>query len=226
MGTQSKLIDLTGATFGNLTVSHRVGKSKKKGAKTAIWRCLCTCGRQRDILGKYLRLGKIKACNIDGHRWRDPNRGAAPAMFRLTYASWRTMRRRCNDPKHNKYANYGARGITVCTRWEKSFDNFLKDMGPRPSKLHSIERNDVNGNYGPDNCKWATNAEQARNRTNTVMVTHEGREMKLIDLVTEFGLSRQHVYGRLASGWTLEQAITVPIKKYRKKGIDKPPTTY
>lgn len=79
------------------------------------------------------------------------------------YFCWSSMKRRCKSPKHPDYAYYGGRGIKVCSEWEK-FSNFIRDMGPAPSKTHSLDRIDNNGNYEPKNCKWATKEEQTRNR--------------------------------------------------------------
>ena len=79
------------------------------------------------------------------------------------YYTWNAMRQRCQNPKNANYAQYGGRGISVCKRWSK-FENFFADMGPKPSPTHSLDREKVNGNYGPDNCRWATAREQALNR--------------------------------------------------------------
>lgn len=121
------------------------------------------------------------------------------------------MRDRCNDPGHKNYKNYGARGITIDPRWSE-FKNFMLDMGRKPDRKFTIEREDVNGNYEPKNCKWISRADQGRNKRNSVFITYNGKRMLLIDLVEELGLSRSTVYGRLQGGWTLAQAIALPIR--------------
>lgn len=85
------------------------------------------------------------------------------------YSVWRTMRARCSKPSHNRYYLYGGRGISVCERWQK-FENFIADMGRRPSEKYSIDRVDADGNYEPDNCRWATAKERANNRRNNIHV--------------------------------------------------------
>lgn len=120
------------------------------------------------------------------------------------------MRDRCTNPTHKNYKNYGARGITIDPRWSK-FKNFMLDMGRKPDSKFTIEREAVNGNYEPKNCKWISRIDQGRNKRNSVFVTYEGRKLLLIDLVEGLGLSRNVVYGRLKGGWTLAQAIALPV---------------
>jgi hypothetical protein len=101
---------------------------------------------------------------------------------------WVHMRQRCRDAKHEHYPRYGGRGITVCDRWNDSFESFLEDMGTAPSRLHTIDRKDNDGNYEAGNCRWATRKEQAQNRKRAIWVTHRGRRMALIDMAKEVGV--------------------------------------
>jgi hypothetical protein len=103
-----------------------------------------------------------------------------------THIIWKTMRARCNNPKSKGYAGYGARGIRICPEWE-SFEQFLADMGVRPDGM-SIERIDNDKGYEPSNCKWATNAEQCRNRRSTHLITHEGETKCRKDWADQIGI--------------------------------------
>lgn len=128
------------------------------------------------------------------------------------------MRARCLDEKNAKYPIYGGRGITICERWNE-FKNFMFDMGRKPDPKFTIEREDVNGNYESTNCKWISRKDQGRNKRNSVFVTYRGKKMLLIDLVEELGLSKRLVYERLKLGWTLAQAIALPVSnRGRKRG--------
>lgn len=129
------------------------------------------------------------------------------------YRAWINMRSRCKTPSANGYHRYGGRGITVCERWDNSFEAFIEDMGPRPSPKHSVDRIDVNGNYEPGNCRWATKQEQARNLTNNRIVTINGRRMTLAEAVEGAAVIYNTVLYRLRRGWKIEDALYRPQQR-------------
>lgn len=133
-------------------------------------------------------------------------RNPAAKTFWPEHAAWTSMRQRCENPNHPRYPLYGARGIFVCDRWQ-SFDQFYADMGPCPPK-HSIERDDNDGPYSPENCRWATQREQLRNRRNNHRITFLGRTQTLTDWAEELGQKYQTLQKRIKRGWPLERVLT------------------
>ncbi|RJO66936.1 MAG: hypothetical protein C4523_10600 [Myxococcales bacterium] len=133
---------------------------------------------------------------------------------------WSKMRARCEKPTIKEYKYYGARGITVCDRWQE-FENFYADMGPRPSSKHWIEREDTNGDYGPGNCRWATAKEQQNNRRNNRFIEHAGLRLTVAQWAERTGVSAGMVYSRLSKGWPSQKALTAPpgarLKAIRKE---------
>ncbi len=111
---------------------------------------------------------------------------------------WKGITKRCYNPKCAQYDDYGGRGIGMCDRWQgpAGFTNFLSDMGPRPSPKHSIDRIDNNKGYGPENCRWATRSEQARNKRNNRMFTINGKTQTISAWCEELNLKYHTVYGR------------------------------
>ena len=128
------------------------------------------------------------------------------------YSIWSNIRARCNNPNNPNFERYGARGISVCDRWMVDFLNFLEDMGRRPSLNHSIERVDNDGNYTPDNCKWATRKEQARNRRSSRFITFADKTQTLAAWAEEIGIPMNTLHLRLKYAWTLERAMTQPLR--------------
>jgi hypothetical protein len=128
------------------------------------------------------------------------------------YSAWVGMHGRCFNPKNHKYADYGGRGITVCDRWRYSFENFLADMGRKPSLKHSLGRIDNDGNYEPGNCRWETIAQQTRNRRSNRLLTIHGETLCLTDWAKRYGLPPRTVLARVRDyGWTIERALTTPL---------------
>lgn len=215
MPPTGRVIPLIGLRFGALVPIARAGSQRRY----AMWLCACDCGQQVTVRSDHLLYGVKKACQINNHRWRVPKPPGVTTKYRSEFKSWEHMRRRCNDPKEKTYANYGGRGIKVCARWGK-FANFIADMGPKPSPKHTIDRKNNNGNYTPKNCWWATPRQQSRNTRRSVFVRYEGKRVLLCDLVEQLGLNRQMVYGRLKIGWSLKDALSLPVRKKVKKSLD------
>lgn len=131
------------------------------------------------------------------------------------------MMARCYNEKHAKYPLYGARGLRVCRRWH-TFENFVTDIGMRPKGL-MLERIDNDKGYSPKNCKWATIGEQIRNRRMTIWLTFRGETLCLKDMGEKYGKTKAVMRDRLRSGWTLEEALLIPISakniELSKKGL-------
>ncbi|PWT89275.1 MAG: hypothetical protein C5B54_09170 [Acidobacteria bacterium] len=121
---------------------------------------------------------------------------------------------RCYRTTDAAFADYGGRGIKVCQRWLDSFENFLADMGSRPSMQHSLDRRDGNGDYEPNNCRWATKSEQAQNRRHNRMVIVDDRSMSIRDACTLLGKDFKLVQLRLNKGWSFEDAISRPKRRW------------
>ena len=133
------------------------------------WLCRCVCGNTRLILEYHLRNGKPQSCGCAGRYTWHGNAGSNSVS--TEYNSWRAMKQRCLNPNHDSFKHYGGRGITICDRWLHSFPSFLKDVGRCPIAGHSIDRIDPDGNYEPNNVRWATAREQALNRSSKLMHT-------------------------------------------------------
>lgn len=169
-----RYIDLTGKVFGRLTVISKAPATE--GNRGARWNCVCECGNTTVSRSDGLNNGRTKSCGchraeLGGKRMVEMH--TTHGMCGTPeYRTWRSIMNRCTNPNDPSFKDYGARGISVCDRWE-SFENFYADMGDKPAGL-SIERLDVNGNYDPLNCVWADRETQANNKRNSHYITYEG----------------------------------------------------
>jgi len=158
--------DLTDHRFGLLVVLQQ-GSPSTHGARRWLVRCACPRATEKLVITSNLVSGKTKSCGCLFTRLTHGQCGGHGRRASGAYVSWSRMLQRCTDPKCPQYFNYGGRGIRVCERW-MSFDNFYADMGDRPPGM-SLEREDVNGNYEPGNCLWASSRDQARNTRSSVV---------------------------------------------------------
>lgn len=216
-------VDLTGKQFGRLRVLRRGPAHRTSGGHAAVvWACRCDCGAEHLVKAGNLRTGSVQSCGcmrdeLLAQRSRTHGHtisGRSSAEFR----AWSGMKRRCLRPQSKDWPNYGGRGIKVCDRWVDSFAAFLADMGSRPSPSHSIERLDVNGNYEPGNCVWATAKEQQRNRRDNVRLHAFGDERCVAEWAEKAAPADATIRGRLKLGWEPENAISKPVarKTYRR----------
>jgi len=133
------------------------------------------------------------------------------ANKRPEYRAWSSMRSRCAHAGHVDYHNYGGRGVSVCSRWVDSFDNFFEDMGPRPSPKHSLDRwPDKNGNYEPNNCRWALPSEQMNNVRYNHEIEIDGQKRTAAQWCRAYAISRSTFSSRLSRGWDPVRALTTP----------------
>lgn len=127
-------------------------------------------------------------------------------------STWYNILQRCTNPKSPSWKNYGGRGITICDRWRNSYANFFADMGPRPAGM-SIERKDRDGHYEPNNCHWASAAEQSRNTRRNKRITFQGETLCLKDWAARLDVRYNTLVLRLLRGWSVERMMTTPFLK-------------
>lgn len=196
--------DLENKQFGRLIALEYVGERR--------WRCKCECGGVAIAVSRNLLNGNTKSCGCLQREKASKTHRTHGKTNTSEYNIWQTMKARCYVKLNANYANYGGRGIKVCDRWLESFENFLTDMGEKPEGL-SIDRVDVDGDYEPRNCRWASVGEQATNRRNNRYVEYEGRKMTISEWARELGVKPGLIKNRLDSKWSVERAFTTPTRK-------------
>lgn len=161
MGVFHTCKNLTGQLFGLLTVVSRAENANDGHAR---WYCLCKCGNTTIVQSNNLKTKSVGSCGCQ-IKVRVAKLNLTHGKYKTKeYKAWDSMKQRCYNPNNSSYMHYGCRGIKVCERWLKSFENFYTDMGNAPNRTFSIDRIDVNGNYEASNCRWATPKEQRANQ--------------------------------------------------------------
>jgi hypothetical protein len=204
-----------GARFSRLTI---ISQDPRRSAGGHVrWLCRCDCGVVTVVTGTDLRrgttvscgcLGREKAAERGADRWTQHGLSRSPE-----YKSWASMIDRCRNPRHRSYADYGGRGILVCPEWD-SFERFRANMGERPSKQHSLDRINNDGNYEPGNCRWATRRQQLRNTRSNHFLTHDNLTLTVAEWAERLGVEQNMLLARIRYGWPTERILTEPPRRW------------
>lgn len=195
--------DRVGQKFGRLTVTKLISREHPHGK--SIYLCSCSCGNEKEVRLGYLLNKSTSSCGclFKEHMVNKNTKHGLMHDNKRTYRTWKDLRQRCNNPNNKDYPNYGGRGIKVCERWN-DFANFFEDMGVRPENM-TIDRIDVNGDYEPNNCRWATSKEQGRNKRNNHIMSN-GKT--LAENCEKAGVDYKVASYRSLKGYSLEDALS------------------
>ena len=199
---------MVGQRFGKLIVVSRAENDKKGQAR---WLCQCDCGGSTITTRYNLITGQTKSC---GCILRSPR---TTELDRRLSGVHSNMKARCSNPNNPHYKYYGGRGITVCEEWQHvdKFREWAYNNGYKPGL--TIDRIDVNGNYEPSNCRWVTMQEQQFNKTDSHLITYKGETKCLAEWENQLGIDHRTILARLNNGWTVEQALFIPINNHLTK---------
>ena len=205
-------VDLTGQRFGRLLVVREDGNRNTSGS--ILWNCICDCGKEVSVSSGTLRSGKTKSCGcLRRDTFKSINGIPHPRLSSIYWA----MKERCYKPYNLAYHNYGGRGIRICDEWldaEKGHDNFIRwALENGYSDDLTIDRIDVNGNYEPSNCRWATKSEQSRNTRRNRYVTYNGEKMCLQKAAELSGIKASTIRSRISYGWS-EDRLFDTVRPY------------
>lgn len=199
--------DFAGKTVNRLTA---VKKVHGPNDHNIYWEFLCSCGKVTTTMASSVISGSIKSC---GCLRADAMKALAKHGMAKTkvYKTWAGMKSRCTNPNNARWADYGGRGIYLCDSW-MDFEPFYQDMGEPPSKYHSLDRINVNGNYCPENCRWATSKEQSLNMRTNLRITINGDEKTVHEWASIYSMTHTCLRTRLRRGWEIVRAVSTPMK--------------
>jgi hypothetical protein len=213
-----RLKDLTGARFGKLTVIERAPSQKGH----TCWKCRCDCGGEIIAQSWLLRRGDYRSCGCFRNELLRQRRTTHGMSHTRLFRIWAEMKKRCYNPKQGFYQDYGGRGITICKEWQSDFQAFYQWAIVSGYKDNlSIDRIDVNGNYTPDNCRWATRKEQANNTRRNHYVFYNGKTHTIAEWAEIIGISPKTIQSRLSSGWNIKDALNKPVRRCKKRKSSK-----
>lgn len=205
-----KFIDLSGQRFGRLTVLERAGRDKRG---QTLWLCKCDCGNESIIRSSNLKRGISTSCGCFRNEKTSQRRKIHGQKHSRLYTIWGNMKKRCSSPNDPAFKYYGGREITVCVEWEKSFVAFRDwALSNGYADNLTIDRIDVNGNYCPENCRWADVQTQMNNTRRNHTITFNGETHTLSEWSRLSGINYMSLKTRLRRGWTIERALTTPTK--------------
>ena len=209
-----KFEDLTGQKFGRLTVIDRAEKYKDGHA---MWLCRCECGNEKAILEKCLKNGKTKSCGCLRTEMLINRLTTHGLRHTRIYNIWMGIKQRCYNSKRKGFGIYGERGITMCDEWKNDFMSFYNwSMQNGYQDDLTIDRIDVNGNYEPFNCRWATVIEQANNMRTNRFLTYNDETHTMAEWGKILNISDCTLYSRLKRGWSVEKTLTTPLKQKKQ----------
>lgn len=207
-----RLTDKVGQRFGRLVV---VSRAPGRGVRQRVrWMCRCDCGESVSVVTEKLgkRTNSCGCFRVDHSTSKATVHGMSKSR---EYHSWSGAKSRCENAQSPAFARYGGRGIRMCERWRISFASFFQDMGPCPPGM-SLDRIDVDGDYAPGNCRWATSVEQAGNKRLHRLVTFRGKTRPVTEWARITGIPEATIRGRLNLGWSDRDSVTVPIRRNRR----------
>jgi hypothetical protein len=214
----TRFIDLSGRAFGKLTAIVPVGLNK---SRQYVWWCHCECGGNSIANGSNLLRGNTLACGcVRQVDLADRTRKHGMSKTRM-FKIWTGVTKRCTNENCSSYNRYGGRGIEMCDRWKESFENFYGDMKDGYADNLTLEREDPNGNYCKDNCKWATMIEQARNKTNSVFIEYNGQKKSMAEWAELKGVPSGTIGNRIRAGWSVERSFTPTGRNSSTSSISK-----
>lgn len=208
------LRNLKDQKFGRWFVLGRSSTTGNSGQ--VLWDCKCDCGVTRPVQASGLVSGSSQSCGcLNREAITSHGMTGSPE-----YLAWQSAKSRCYNPNTENYPDYGGRGIRVCDSWLESFENFYRDMGPRLSDVHSLERREGNGDYEPNNCIWATWDTQANNRRNNVLVEIDDVWLTKSEAARCIGISKELLNLRMSKGMTIDEIMQTPVNSYQQRVFD------